>query len=83
MSIFRSLVDKGKTVLVVTHSVGLAYKYADRLLVMVDGRIIADGSPRLILEEDDIVYKAHLRQPVEVQVCKILAKAREHSNPFS
>ncbi|QOJ79227.1 ABC transporter ATP-binding protein [Infirmifilum lucidum] len=70
MSIFKSLAKMGKTVLVVTHNVSLAFKYADRLVVMASGRIIADGHPRVVLSDDDVVREAHLKQPVEVLVCR-------------
>ncbi len=47
----RSFVDDGGGALVVLHDIALAARIADRLLVMNDGRVVADGMPRAILTE--------------------------------
>ncbi|NMD47445.1 MAG: ABC transporter ATP-binding protein [Propionibacterium sp.] len=41
----RSLQRDGYTVVVVLHDLHLAFRYATQLLVMKDGRIIAQGDP--------------------------------------
>ncbi len=85
MSIFKSLARMGKTVLVVTHNVDLAFRYADRLVVMVSGRIVADGHPKVVLSDDSVVREAHLKQPVEVLVCREAeatpTRERRHQRP--
>lgn len=45
MALFRDLAAQGRGVLAVVHDLGLAAAYADRLIWMDQGRIIADGSP--------------------------------------
>ncbi len=45
MALFRKLATEGRGVLAVVHDLGLAAAYADRLLWMQNGRIIADGTP--------------------------------------
>ena len=45
MELVRSFVDKGGGALVVLHDVALAARFADRLLWMLGGRIVADGTP--------------------------------------
>ncbi len=44
--LIRRYVDGGGGALVVLHEVSLAARFADRLLWMRDGRIVADGSPK-------------------------------------
>ncbi|WP_372967015.1 heme ABC transporter ATP-binding protein [Microbacterium sp.] len=60
----RQLRDEGACVIVVLHDLNLAAAYADRVVLMEQGRIVADGSPRDVLTVDTIqrVY----RQPVLV-----------------
>jgi len=70
MATFKSFAERGKSVLVVTHNVNLALKYADRLVVMVSGRVVADGHPKVVLSDDSVVREARLRQPAEIRVCK-------------
>lgn len=43
--LLRGLADSGTTVLMVTHNLNLAARYADRLLLLDGGRAIAEGSP--------------------------------------
>lgn len=47
----RGLVDEGLTVLVVTHDPSQAFGFADRAIVMEDGRTKASGSPSEILDD--------------------------------
>ncbi len=43
------LVQRGQTVLAVFHDLELAARYADRLLVLQEGRLVADGQPAEVL----------------------------------
>jgi len=45
MRLLQSQARSGRAVVLVLHAVDLAHRYADRLLVMKDGAIIADGPP--------------------------------------
>ncbi|MEM1667617.1 MAG: energy-coupling factor transporter ATPase [Thermofilaceae archaeon] len=45
----KALTREGRAVVTITHSIALASKYADRLVVVKDGRVIADGHPRSVL----------------------------------
>ena len=45
MTLFRDYVDAGGGALIVLHDIALAAKYADRLLWMKDGHLVADGTP--------------------------------------
>jgi len=60
----RGFVDAGGGALVVLHDIALAARIADRLVVMRDGRVVADGMPRAILTErlvaDVYGVRAHL-----------------------
>jgi len=51
MQLLRKAADGGTLVIVVTHDLGLASRYADAVLVMADGRLAAQGAPRDALSE--------------------------------
>ncbi|MBM4148355.1 MAG: ABC transporter ATP-binding protein [Lentisphaerae bacterium] len=43
--------DAGMTVVMISHDLNLAARFCDRLLLMLDGRIVADGAPESVLTE--------------------------------
>lgn len=44
--------EHGRTVVLVLHDLNLAARYADRLVFMKEGRIVADGVPTELMRED-------------------------------
>jgi energy-coupling factor transporter ATP-binding protein EcfA2 len=48
-AVLKRLTDEGRAVVVITHSIPLAARYADRFVVVKDGKVVASGSPRLVL----------------------------------
>jgi polar amino acid transport system ATP-binding protein len=67
LAVMRQLAEEGMTMLVVTHEMRFAQNVSDRVLVMVDGRIIEEGSPAVVLmtpqsERTQQFLKAVLRQ---------------------
>lgn len=65
MDLLRRFVDAGGGVLVVLHDVGLAVRFADRLIWMKGGTILADGSPEETLTADRIQTVYGMRVRVE------------------
>lgn len=47
----RSAADRGVLVVVVTHDLGLAARFSDTVLVLSDGRLVAQGKPEHALSE--------------------------------
>ncbi len=54
MKSLRQAADGGILVIVVTHDLGLAARYADTVLVLSQGRLVAHGEPTLALSENII-----------------------------
>jgi energy-coupling factor transport system ATP-binding protein len=50
-----------ESIYLVTHDVDLALAHADRILLFRDGRIVADGSPRAVMEEEHRWSECNLR----------------------
>lgn len=57
--LLRALADSGTTVLMVTHNLNLAARYADQLLLLDGGRAIAEGTPGDVFSSDTLetVYR--------------------------
>jgi iron complex transport system ATP-binding protein len=51
MQNLRAAADKGALVIVVTHDLGLAARFADTVLVLSEGRLVAQGAPAEALSE--------------------------------
>jgi iron complex transport system ATP-binding protein len=54
LSIARNMADKGAAVIIVLHDLNLAAQYSDRVLILNEGKIQADGSPWQALTADKI-----------------------------
>ncbi|WP_291864393.1 ABC transporter ATP-binding protein [Bradyrhizobium sp.] len=51
MKSLRATADQGVLVIVVTHDLGLAARFADTVLVLSEGRLVAQGAPAAALSE--------------------------------
>ena len=66
------LTREGKTVIISTHNVDFAYRWADRVIVLAGGEIIADNTPLEIFTSEEILTKANLHKPMLLQVYEII-----------
>lgn len=62
MTFLDSLQQQGHTIVMITHDMQLMLEYSDRCLVVVDGAIIADDNPVAILNQQDLLEAANLKQ---------------------
>lgn len=52
LELLRSSADRGITVLLITHSLDLAAQFSDRILLLSQGRVAAEGTARDVLQDD-------------------------------
>ena len=52
MALCRGLAERGRAVLAVLHDLNLAGAYADRVMVMSEGRVVAAGAPEEVLRPE-------------------------------
>lgn len=64
LELLRASADEGMTVLLVTHHLDLAARFADRLLLLDRGRVAAEGTAAQVVRED--VLEGVYRWPVSV-----------------
>lgn len=72
--VLKKLEKEHTTLLVSTHDIDFAYRWADRVLVFCNGQIIADGNPRDIFRREEILKQANLKKPILLEVCEMLQK---------
>ncbi|MBP4051087.1 ABC transporter ATP-binding protein [Chromobacterium violaceum] len=63
--LLRELAAQGKTVAQVLHDLQLAAEYADRVALLSDGRLLAEGQPRAVLTPERLL--AVYRWPVRLE----------------
>ncbi len=64
----------GIALVVCTHDVDFAYRFAKRAVVFSGGRVIADGDIEQVFEHDGIVSAAHIRKPILFEAAKLLGE---------
>ena len=69
LELVRQLVDEGLTAVAAIHDLHMAARYCDRLILLNDGRVLADGLPEEVLSPETIesafgVKSAVYRDPV-------------------
>ncbi len=62
--LLKQLNDEGITIIISTHEVDLVPNYADKIFVLVDGLLIAEGTPKEIFSQPEILEKANLKVPI-------------------
>jgi len=80
MEILRQLNEKGITVIVITHDMKLAAEYAQRAIVMNEGRILLDGNIRYVFSEIEVLREAYLMPP---QITQLALKLRKYGVPVA
>jgi len=64
--------ERGMTVLVIEHEVEVMARYADRVIVMHEGRIVMNGTPQEIFSQVEALAELKLRVPEAAAVAKDL-----------
>ena len=52
MDLFEDIHRKGTTIMLVTHDMNLVLRYCDRVLVLEDGKLVADDKPSAFFQQD-------------------------------
>lgn len=75
-NLFDHLNRQGKTVILSTHDMDRAYAWADYVMVMKDGILLAEGLPEVVFRNNAILAAAGLEKPWLIQVYEELLKDR-------
>ncbi|RLE63439.1 MAG: hypothetical protein DRJ38_07595 [Thermoprotei archaeon] len=59
----KELNRSGRTIIVVTHNMRLVAEYAKRVIVLKDGRVIADGGVREVMGNFEILKSTFIDPP--------------------
>lgn len=70
--VLEKMGQEGRTLLISTHDVDFAYRWAERVIVFSEGKVIADDTPLHVFQQEDILQKANLKHPMMLEVYDIL-----------
>lgn len=71
MDLAKRLHDEGKTVIVITHDMGIVAEYVERVIVLRDGEVVLDGPPWSVFENPEVLSTTSLEPP---QVTRLAGK---------
>jgi energy-coupling factor transporter ATP-binding protein EcfA2 len=68
MRMLKRLNQYGHTIIIITHSMGVAAEYASRTIVMKEGGLLLDGPTRAVFADEARLAEASLRPPPLVRL---------------
>ena len=75
LSEIKKLHRKGTTIILVSHSMEDIANLASRVIVLAQGKILFDGTPRKLFLQEEILNRAGLETPPITQLMKTLRRA--------
>lgn len=74
MEIMDQLSQRGKTVIMSTHDIDLAFSWADYVYVMKRGALAGEGRPEEVFQDDELILGADLQKPWLLEVYQELKR---------
>lgn len=71
--IAKRMNEKGHTIIMISHDMDLIAKYARRVIVMANGRVLLDGPTKYVFSRPDVLSKAGVEPPQITRFCQRLA----------
>lgn len=75
LAILNKLNSEGMSIVISSHDIEMVNEFADRIFVLYNGEIIAEGNNHQIFSDKELLKKAHLKAPVTTE---ILYKLKEN-----
>ena len=75
LDILNNLNKEGISIVISSHDIEMVNQFADKIFVLHDGEIIAEGDKHQIFSDKELLKKAHLKAPVTTE---ILYKLKEN-----
>ncbi len=66
--LLKELNSEGITIIISTHEVDLVPDYANKIFVLVEGKLISEGTPKDIFSQPDILERANLKVPIVTEL---------------
>ncbi len=71
----RNLIDflkkRSETKVITTHDMDMALELCDRIVVLLDGKIVTVEEPGVLFQDRELLKNCHLEQPLAMQGCPV------------
>jgi cobalt/nickel transport system ATP-binding protein len=71
----RQLIELLKTFkhtkIIATHDLDMVLDLCERMVVIYNGRVMADGPTHSLMENQDLLSQSHLEKPLRMQGCPV------------
>ena len=74
--VLEKLSEENKTLLISTHDVDFAYRWADRIVVFCKGKIIADDEPLNVFKNEEVLKASNLKRPVMLDIYETMIEKK-------
>ena len=68
LNILNKLNEEGMSIVISSHDIEMVNHFADKIFVLYDGEIIAEGDKHQIFSDKELLKKAHLKAPVTTEI---------------
>ena len=72
MDIARQLHQEGHTIVIATHHMDLVAEYAQRVIVLCQGKILLDDTPAAVFSQPEVLRRTHIAPPQITQLAQSL-----------
>lgn len=76
--IIRSLSERGKLVIAILHDMDFVAENFERVIIMAHGQVLADGTAKEVLAQEEALKKARLQKPYVMQLCEALGYEKSY-----
>lgn len=66
--VIEGLTKRGITVLISTHDVDYAYRWADEVVLFHEGKVLLQGETQFVFGQRELLEKTHLKQPAVLEM---------------
>ena len=70
----EDMTREGITVLMATHDIDYAYEWADRMVLMCEGKVLKEGTPQEVCADREALKKTNLTPPAVLTMFEALTK---------
>lgn len=81
--LLAQLNNQGKTILLSTHDVNLAYEWADYIYIIKEGRVLSEGTTESVFQDMKALTEAYLQKPWVLEIYEhMVAKGKIDHSPI-